>query len=116
MTASAAKADAAATVTLNVTDRKGARHALTVGTRGTLMEALRDNGMDVAAICGGCCSCGTCHVYITAAAAHGIGAPDDNELELLEMQTAFRPTSRLSCQIPLAQALDGLTLDVAPEF
>lgn len=105
-----------ALVSLAVTDRNGLRHELRVPAGGSLMEALRDNDMDVAAVCGGCCSCGTCHVYIEATADHGIEAAGPYEAELLDMQTECRASSRLSCQIPLTPALDGLKVEVAPEF
>lgn len=116
MTGMVNSSETIAVVALAVTDRNGVRHDLQVPARGSLMEALRDNNMDVAAVCGGCCSCGTCHVYIEAASEHGIAAAGPYEAELLDMQTECRPSSRLSCQIPMDPALDGLKVEVAPEF
>ena len=49
---------------INVTDRAGRQHVVQAKPGATLMEVLRDNNMDVEAICGGCCSCATCHVLI----------------------------------------------------
>ena len=49
---------------IKVTDRDGKKHELEGDTNSTLMEILRDAGLDIEAACGGCCACATCHVYI----------------------------------------------------
>jgi 2Fe-2S ferredoxin len=82
----------------------------------TAMEAAVDN--DVAGIvaeCGGACSCATCHVYVDPAWASRLPPPDRQENGMLECVLDRRDTSRLSCQIVLTPALDGLVLRVADE-
>lgn len=62
-------------------------------------------------ICGGCCSCATCHVYVDEAWADRLPPVSEDEADLLEGTAAERlPTSRLSCQIKLTDALDGLVV------
>lgn len=80
------------------------------------MEALRDSGFDdIQAICGGCCACATCHVYVDDAFLSSLPEPSRDERELLETSTQVTRNSRLSCQIPVTAALDGLRLTIAPE-
>ncbi len=82
----------------------------------TAMEAAVDN--DVAGIvaeCGGACSCATCHVYVDPAWAAKLPPPDSQESGMLECVLDREATSRLSCQIVLTPALDGLVLRVADE-
>jgi ferredoxin len=101
---------------INVTNRAGKTQAITGKVGNTLMENLRDAGMDVEAICGGCCSCATCHVFIDDAWVSQMPPRSADELELVEQTRAFRPAnSRLSCQIKFTEALDGLAVTVAPE-
>ena len=49
---------------IKVTDRDGKRHELEGDSNSTLMEIIRDEGIDIEAACGGCCACATCHVYV----------------------------------------------------
>jgi 2Fe-2S ferredoxin len=82
----------------------------------TVMEAAIDN--DVAGIvaeCGGACSCATCHVYVAPEWAPRLPPPDGQEDGMLGCVLDRRPTSRLSCQIVLTPALDGLVVHVADE-
>jgi len=82
----------------------------------TVMEALRDNGFDeLLALCGGCCSCATCHVYVDAAFADKLPAISADESDLLDSSDHRNATSRLSCQLPMTAALDGLKVTIAPE-
>jgi len=98
------------------TDRDGAAFEIEVAEGGSVMEALRDNGQPIEAACGGCCSCATCHVYIEAAWLDRVGPPGDMEAELLAVsQHQDEARSRLSCQIPFTNDLDGLRLTIAPE-
>ncbi|RST53750.1 2Fe-2S iron-sulfur cluster-binding protein [Variovorax sp. MHTC-1] len=78
----------------------------------SVMEnAIRHNVRGIDAECGGCCSCATCHVYVDEAFFDRLPPPDDLESGLLEVVAAERrPTSRLSCQIAMSAALDGLTV------
>ena len=97
-----------------LTDRSGAQHSFEADAGLSLMEAIRDNGFDdLLALCGGCCSCATCHVYVDAALAiDGVSADEDDLLESSDHRTE---RSRLSCQISLTAALNGLHVTIAPE-
>jgi len=100
---------------INVTNRAGQTQAITGKVGNTLMEILRDADMDVEAICGGCCSCATCHVFIDDAWAGKVPARTADETELVEQTNSYQPAnSRLSCQIKFTEALDGITVTVAP--
>lgn len=80
------------------------------------MEIARDGGVDdILAICGGCCSCATCHVFVDPDFLDRLPPITEDEDELLETSDARRPESRLSCQIYFVEALDGLIATVAPE-
>ncbi|WP_284336252.1 2Fe-2S iron-sulfur cluster-binding protein [Comamonas sp. NoAH] len=82
----------------------------------SVMEALRDSGIDeIQAICGGCCSCATCHVYVDSAFVDQLPALSADERDLLDTCTHLQDNSRLSCQIPVTGTLDGLRLTIAPE-
>lgn len=81
----------------------------------SLMEALRDMDNGVAAICGGMCSCATCHVYVGDAWTGRLPPQQSDEQDLLEGLEHRRPHSRLSCQIPLTTAIDGLKVEIAPD-
>lgn len=81
----------------------------------SLMEAGRDNGVaGILADCGGCCDCGTCHVYVDEAWRDTVGPPNDIELDTMFLVENFKEDeSRLSCQIELRPELDGLRVKVA---
>lgn len=100
-----------------VTDREGAEHELDIDNGLSLMEPLRDlNGAGVEGLCGGMCSCATCHVFVEAEWFAKLDSRQDDELELLEGTECFDDgTSRLSCQIVMRDDLDGIRLTIAPE-
>ncbi len=99
-----------------VTTRNGNEIALDAKPGLSVMEILRDGGIDeVLALCGGCCSCATCHVYVDADDAARAGAASPDEADLLDSSDHRTPGSRLSCQIAFTDALDGLRVTVAPE-
>ena len=102
-------------VRVTVIDRHGRQHDLEAGVSGTLMETLRELDNGVAAICGGMCSCGTCHVYVAPSWSDRLDPPHSDERDLLSELEHRRPTSRLSCQIRLVEAFDGLSVTLAPE-
>jgi 2Fe-2S ferredoxin len=82
----------------------------------SLMEALRDARIpDILAICGGCCICGTCHVHIDPAYLPRLPPMKPEEDEILEAAADRRENSRLSCQIPVDDSLEGLRLSPAAE-
>ena len=102
-------------ITLTVEDRSGSAKKLQVAPSGTLMEAIRDNDIETDfALCGGCCSCATCHVVLDEAHFAILPPASGDEIDLLEGSDAMQPTSRLSCQVPLSDAMDGLSLKIAP--
>ena len=100
---------------IKVIDRDGNKHELEGDSNSTLMEILRDAGLDIEAACGGCCACATCHVYINEQWLGKISSKDDDEESMLDQAFDVRNTSRLSCQISLSEELDGIELELAPE-
>lgn len=81
----------------------------------SLMEALRDSGFeDIQALCGGCCSCATCHVVIDAGWTDRLPPVSSDESDLLDSIDGRSAGSRLSCQIPITDGLDGMVLTVPP--
>ena len=106
----------AAVTRIHAVDRDGERHELLADPERSLMELLRDEGLGVEAVCGGCCSCATCHVHIDGAWQSRVGPPGEIEAELLQISAYFdADSSRPSCQIQCASELDGLIVTVAPE-
>lgn len=98
-----------------VTNREGETSEIEVEDGLTVMEAIRDNGFDeLLALCGGCCSCATCHVFIEEPDAK-LPAMSEDEDDLLESSDHRKESSRLSCQIPFTAELDGLKVTIAPE-
>ncbi len=82
----------------------------------SLMSAAIDNGVPgIDADCGGECSCATCHVMVADDWFARTGGPNVNEEAMLDLNPERTPTSRLSCQIKVTNALDGLVVNV-PEF
>lgn len=82
----------------------------------SLMEAIRDNGFDeLLALCGGCCSCATCHVHIDASFADKLPEMSEDENDLLDSSDHRNEASRLSCQIPITPELEGLVVTIAQE-
>lgn len=81
-----------------------------------LMEiAIRNNITGIAGECGGQCSCATCHIYIDDAYFDKVGAPVDDEDDMLGFSEKRQPNSRLGCQVTVTPELDGMTVSVAGE-
>lgn len=101
---------------VTVTSRNG-NHAVIERDAGmSLMEVIREGGFDeLQALCGGCCSCATCHVYVDPAFASRLPAMSRDENDLLSGSSHRNESSRLSCQIPFSDQLDGLKVTIAPE-
>jgi 2Fe-2S ferredoxin len=98
---------------LTIIAHDGARHDLDVASGSTVMEnAIRNSVPGIVAECGGACACATCHVYVDEAFAEKVGKPDPMEEDMLDFAYDVRPTSRLSCQIRMTDALDGLVVHV----
>ena len=101
---------------LVVTDREGATREVEAPAGRTVMEVIRDNGFDeLLALCGGCCSCATCHVHVDPAFADKLPKLSEDENDLLDSSDHRTGHSRLSCQLTLTDALDGLKVTIAPE-
>lgn len=101
---------------LIITTRDGTEQTITGASHYSVMEVIRDAGVDeLLALCGGCCSCATCHIYVDPAFADRLPAMTEDESDLLDSSDHRNATSRLSCQIPFAADLDGLRVTIAPE-
>lgn len=101
---------------LVVVNRSGVESTVEAGAGLSVMEAIRDNGFDeLLALCGGCCSCATCHIFIDPAFADKLPAMSEDENDLLESSDHRTETSRLSCQVQMTADLDGLRVIIAPE-
>jgi 2Fe-2S ferredoxin len=82
----------------------------------SLMEVIRDAGIDeVLALCGGCCSCATCHVYVEPTFAERLPPIGEDENDLLDSSDNRQQESRLSCQILLGDSLDMMRVTIAPK-
>lgn len=101
---------------LIVTTREGSVKELEGSAGLTVMEVIRDGGIDeLLALCGGCCSCATCHVHVDPEFADKVKPMGEDENDLLESSDHRDATSRLSCQIPFGDDLDGLRVTIAKE-
>jgi 2Fe-2S ferredoxin len=102
--------------TLYVTTREGETVTLEGQSGLSVMEIIRDGGIDeLLALCGGCCSCATCHVHVDPEFAAKVVPMGEDENDLLDSSDDRNETSRLSCQIPFSDDLDGLKVTIAKE-
>jgi len=91
----------------------GTRFDLNVDEGSTVMEnAVRNSVPGIEAECGGACACATCHVYVEEEWTEGAGGPEAMEEDMRDFAFDVRPNSRLSCQIKMKSALDGLVVHV----
>ena len=102
-------------IRINVKDRFGESHELQGQPGDHLMELLRDVPWGVEAICGGMCSCATCHVYVDPEWRDKFDAIELDEEDLLDFSDHRQEGSRLSCQLELTESHDGLSVALAPE-
>ena len=101
---------------LQVTLRDGTEQTLEGQDGHSVMEIIRDHGIDeLLAMCGGCCSCATCHVFVAAKFLDKLPPMADDENYLLDSSDHRQDNSRLSCQIKFGPDLDGLKFTIAPE-
>jgi ferredoxin, 2Fe-2S len=101
---------------LVVTARDGGVREVQGGAGLSVMEVIRDAGFDeLLALCGGCCSCATCHVHVAAEWLDRMPVMSEDENDLLEATSDRDERSRLSCQLPFTDALDGLAVTIAAE-
>ncbi len=102
--------------TLIVVTREGEEREIPSETGLSVMEAIRNAGVDeLLALCGGCCSCATCHVHVDPEFASQLPTMSADEDDLLDSASDRDAYSRLSCQIPVTDALDGLRVRIAAE-
>lgn len=102
--------------TLTVVLRDGTERTLNGDDNMSVMELIRDAGIDeMLALCGGCKSCATCHVYVEPAYLDKLEPISSDENEMLEGSSFRNETSRLGCQIFVTDELDGLRVTIAPE-
>jgi len=97
-----------------VTDQDGKTHDIEGIEGWRVMEIIRDSGLPIKAECGGCAACATCHVYVDLDWLDRLVPPREDEIDLLDTAPDVRENSRLSCQILMAEELDGLRLTLAP--
>jgi 2Fe-2S ferredoxin len=100
---------------LRVVDRDGVEHEVDAKPGLKVMETLRELDYGVAAICGGMCSCATCHVYVDPEWTSKLPEPMSDERELLTELSHHEQNSRLSCQIEFTNELAGLRVTLAPD-
>lgn len=101
---------------LIVVTRNGEERVVTGEAGLSVMEVIRDGGIDeVLALCGGCCSCATCHIHVDPEFAAKLPAMGPDENDLLDSTADRDEFSRLSCQVVFTDALDGLKVRVAAE-
>lgn len=102
--------------TIEVITRAGEIHLISSECDRSLMEAVRDAGLDeMVAMCGGCCSCATCHVYVDEEWAASIAPITEDESDLLDNSEHRKANSRLSCQIRIKAEMEGFRVTIAPE-
>ncbi len=101
---------------LFIVTRDGAEHSVEAKAGWSVMENIRDHGLDeLLALCGGCCSCATCHVHVDPDWFGRLKPRGEDEDDLLDTSDHRAETSRLSCQILFTDELDGLRVTIAPE-
>jgi len=102
--------------TLIVVNRQGVERAVEGEAGLSVMEVIRDNGFDeLLALCGGCCSCATCHVHVDDDFKDKLPEMSRDEDDLLDSSDTRDENSRLSCQITFGDDLDGLRVTIADE-
>ena len=101
---------------LIVVTREGEEREIMGDAGLSVMEVIRDAGIDeILALCGGCCSCATCHVHVDPDFAAKLKPMSEDENDLLDSTSDRDESSRLSCQIDMTDALDGLKVRIAAE-
>ena len=89
----------------------GTEHVVEVKKGLSVMEgAIKNNVPGIDADCGGACACATCHVYVDEAWRGKTGEASAMEESMLDFAEGVEPNSRLSCQIKVSDALDGLVV------
>ncbi len=93
-------------------ESNGSARTVDADVGATVMEtAIRNDIPGIEAECGGACACATCHVYVAEDWREKVGPPTPMEEDMLDFGYDVRPNSRLSCQIKVTDALDGLIVN-----
>ena len=101
---------------LIIVGRDGSERTIDGKAGWSVMENIRGAGFDeLLALCGGCCSCATCHVHVDEQWLASLPPMQGDEDDLLDSSSHRQANSRLSCQIEYGEALDGLKVQIAPE-
>jgi ferredoxin, 2Fe-2S len=96
-------------VKITFTDNTGKSLTIDAEPGSTVMETAIKHGIPgIEAECGGACACATCHIYVDEAWRETVGPPSPMEEDMLDFGYDVRANSRLSCQIKVTEALDGL--------
>ena len=98
-----------------VKDREGNTHEIKSEDGLTLMETIRDAGLDIEAACGGCCACATCHIYIDKEWLEKLPKIEEEEDSMLDQAFHVTNQSRLGCQIQYTDKFNGIKIKLAPE-
>lgn len=103
-------------VTVTYVEADGIEHVVDVDENMNLMEGATLNMVPgIEGMCGGICSCATCHCYIEGEWADKVDSAQAGELGMLETALHRKETSRLGCQINVTQELDGIVVHLPPE-
>ena len=101
---------------IHVTSRCGETLTVEAAAGQSLKDALKGAGVDeILGLCGGFASCGTCHVHVADAWLGRLPEMQADEDELLGFSDWREANSRLACQVPFTESLDGIAVTVAPE-
>lgn len=101
---------------LLIITRDGAEHAIDGQVGLSVMDNIRASSIDeLLALCGGCCSCATCHVQVDTDLIDKLCPMSEDEDDLLDGSEHRDTTSRLSCQLMVTDEFDGLRVTIAPE-
>lgn len=100
---------------ISIVTRDGAETCIMAESNLSLMENLRNAGVgDITALCGGCCSCATCHVYVLEGNDY-LAPLSDDENDMLDSSLLRRENSRLACQVMIHEACEALIVEIALE-
>tara|TARA_Y100000590_G_C15363320_1_gene879760 strand:+ start:129 stop:440 length:312 start_codon:yes stop_codon:yes gene_type:complete len=100
---------------IKIKDRTGELHKIEAQNGMTLMEIIRDSGLDIEAACGGCCACATCHVYVSDIWLDKLKNMEEEEESMLDQAFNVKKNSRLSCQLEFSEEINEIELILAPE-